>query len=104
MKLQYYGEFVENSKNEIIFGNSQIDITKYNTKPGTKIHEVYDWAGHGHFDGTEYGMLAKLDLLHGRPTEVENTIEEGYISARMCLAAQESIETGKVVRLKLNRL
>ena len=101
MDLEYYGEFIENSKNEILFGNSRIDITKLNAKPGTKIHEVYDWAGHNHFDGTEFGMLAKLDLLHGRPTEVQNTIEEGYISAKMCLAAQKSIETGKVIKLDL---
>ena len=102
MNLQYYGEFIENSKCEIIVGNSQIDITKYNSTPGTKIHEVYDWAGHGHFDGTEHGMRAKLDLLYDRPTEVQNSIEEGYISAKMCLAAQESIETGKVVLVKLS--
>lgn len=55
----------------------------------------YDWHGHSHFDGTEFGMKAKLDLLRGRPTEVENSIREGYVSAKMCLAAQKSIETGQ---------
>lgn len=30
-------------------------------------------------------LLAKLDLLDGRETEVKNTIKEGYISAKMCL-------------------
>jgi hypothetical protein len=44
-------------------------------------------------------MQAKLDLLHGRPTEVENSIREGYVSARMCVAAQESIDTGKIVTM-----
>lgn len=102
MDLEYYGEFRENSKGEELVGNSRIDLWKYAATPGTKITEIYDWAGHGHFDGTEFGMLAKLDLLHGRPTEVQNTIEEGYISAKMCLAAQASIETGKVVKLKLS--
>ena len=101
MELKYYGQYIENSKNEIVFGDSQIDITKYHAKPGTRIHETYDWAGHAHFDGTEFGMLAKLDLVCGRPTNVENTIEEGYISAKMCLAAQKSIETGQVISLNL---
>ena len=99
MHLRYYGDFVESPKGEIIFGNSQIDITKFNAKPGSRIHEVYDWAEHNHFDGTEFGMLAKLDLLKGRPTEIANTIEQGYISAKMCWAAQKSIETGKVIKL-----
>ena len=111
MDLKYYGEFVESPQAQtgialnplILVGNSQIHITRFNAKPGTNIHETYDWAGHGHFDGTEFGMLAKLDLLYGRPTEVQNTIEEGYISAKMCLAAQESIETGKVIKLKLHQ-
>ena len=99
MQLRYYGEFVETSQGQILVGDSQLDITRRLQKPGTLIHEVYDWNGHGHFDGTEYGMLAKLDLLNGRPTEVENSIEEGYISAKICLAAQKSIETGQIVKL-----
>ena len=73
MELKYYGEFIENSKNEIILGNSQIDITMYDVKPGTKIHEVYDWAGQGHFDGNEFGMLDKIDFLHGRKSDVLST-------------------------------
>lgn len=103
MHLRYYGEFVETPKREILVGNSQIDITRYHEKPGSVIHETYDWAGHSHFDGTEYGILAKLDLIAERPTEVENTIKEGYISAKMCLAAQKSIETHQVVDLDLSR-
>jgi len=102
MHLRYYGDFVETPQGQTLVGNSQIDITRYHEKAGSRIHEVYDWADHGHFDGTEYGMLAKLDLLAGRPTDVENSIEEGYISAKMCLAAQKSIETHEVVDLKLN--
>ena len=101
MNFQYYGEFLENSKSEELLGESRIDIIKYATTPRTKISEVYDWTGRGHFDGNENGILAKLDLVHGRPTEVKNSIEEGYISAKMCLAAQKSIETGKIVTLKL---
>jgi predicted dehydrogenase len=102
MHLRYYGDFTETPQGEIIIGNSQIEITRYHEKAGSRIHEIYDWHGHAHFDGTEYGMLAKLDLLAGRPTETENTIEEGYISAKMCLAAQQSIETHQVVDLELN--
>jgi predicted dehydrogenase len=104
MELQYYGEFIENGMGDEIVGNSRIDIFKYGAMPGTKISEVYDWSGRGHFDGNEHGMRAKLDLLYGRPTEIQNTIEEGYISAKMCLAAQKSIETVKVVELDLDYL
>ena len=60
---------------------------------------AYDWAGHNHFDGTEFGILAKLNQLRGG-APASGTIEEGYISAKMCLAAQESIETRAVVALK----
>lgn len=102
MHLSYYGGFVESPEGEMLAGNSRIDITRYRQKPGSRIHEVYDWHGHNHFDGTEFGIAAKLDLLHGRATEVSNTIEQGYISARMCLAAQESIDKGVVVRLNLD--
>ncbi|MHC4873741.1 MAG: Gfo/Idh/MocA family protein [Planctomycetota bacterium] len=101
MNLQFIGEFNETPQGQILVGNSQIDITRYHEKAGSRIHEIYDWAGHAHFDGTEYGMLAKLDLVAGRPTEVKNTIEEGYISAKMCLAAQKSIETHSIVDLDL---
>jgi len=102
MQLSYYGDFVESPEGQKLVGNSRIDITRYHQKPGSRIHEVYDWWGHDHFDGTEFGIAAKLDLLHGRPTEVGNTIEEGYISAKMCLAAQESIEKGVVIELDLD--
>lgn len=102
MHLRYYGQFQETANRQILVGNSQIDITRYHEKPGSRIHEVYDWNGHSHFDGTEYGMISKLDLLNGRPAKAENTIEEGYISAKMCLAAQKSIVKRKVVDLDLN--
>lgn len=98
MELKYYGDFVENQQ-QILFGNSQIHLTRLNGKPGTEIHETYDWAGHNHFDGTEYVLLGKLDLLRGRPTDIRNTIEEGYVSAKMCMAAQQSIREGRVIKL-----
>jgi predicted dehydrogenase len=101
MHLRYYGDFQETPQGQMLVGNSRIDITRNQQKAGTRIQEIYDWSGHAHFDGTEFGILAKLDLLSGRPTEVENTMEEGYISAKMCLAAQKSIETHKVVDLEL---
>ena len=99
MDLQYYGEFVEAPNGDTLVGNSRIDITRYHEKAGSRIQEIYDWAGRCHFDGNESTMQAKLDLLHGRPTEVENSIREGYVSARMCVAAQESIDTGKIVTM-----
>ena len=101
LDLKYYGQFLETADNQIVVGNSEIEIVPYHQKPGTRIRETYDWAGQGHFDGNEPGIRAKIDLIAGRPTDVANTIEEGYISAKMCLAAQRSIETEKVVELKL---
>ena len=102
LQLSYYGDFVESPEGRKLAGASRLDITRYHQKPGSRIQEVYDWWGHEHFDGTEFGIAAKLDLLQGRPTEVRNTIEDGYISAKMCLAAQESIEKGVVVSLNLD--
>ena len=101
MNLEYYGQFVEDPDGAMIFGKSKIDIWRYHQKPGSVITEWYDWAGYGHFDGTEYGLEAKLALLRGEKSDVAGTIREGYISAKMCLAAQESIESGKVVDLNL---
>jgi predicted dehydrogenase len=101
MQLQYYNQFQESPDGQILVGNSSINITRYHEKPGSSIQEIYDWNGHSHFDGTEYGIIAKLDLLNGRKTEVGNTIEEGYISAKMCLSAEKSIRTGKIVKLNL---
>jgi predicted dehydrogenase len=101
MELKYYNEFVETPQCQILVGNSAIDITRYHQKPGTLIHEVYDWAGRGHFDGTEFGPEAKLALPEGRDTEIPNTIEEGYVSAKMCLAARRSIEDKCVVQLDI---
>ncbi len=101
MRLEYYGQFVENPKGETIFGKSRIDIHRYRHKPGSVITEWYDWAGQGHFDGTEYGIEAKIALLKGGKSDVSGTIKEGYISAKMCLAAQESIKTGRVITLDL---
>ena len=96
MKLEYYGDYVDGP-----IGKSHIDIFQYHQKQDSFIHEVYDWGGMSHFDGTEYVMLGKFDQLMGRETEIKNTIYEGYVSAKMCLAAQKSIETGKIVNLNL---
>ena len=85
----------------MIDGNSALEITRYHQKPESKILEIYDWAGHSHFDGTEYGLEAKLNLLRGKPTNIQNTIEEGYISAKMCVAVQKSIETRSIVNLNI---
>ena len=101
MNLEYYGQFTEDPNGSIIFGKSKIDIWRYHQKPGSVITEWYDWAGHSHFDGTEYGIESKLALLRGEKSDVAGTIKEGYISAKMCIAAQESIESGKVVNLDL---
>lgn len=102
LHLKYYGDFEETPAGQMMKGNSHLDITRYHQKPGSVIHEVYDWAGHSHFDGTEYVMLGKLNLLRGIPDEAAGAIREGYISAKICLAAQESLETGQVVTLNLD--
>jgi predicted dehydrogenase len=102
MHLRYYGDYVETPDYVMLEGNSQIDITEYHAKPGSRIHEVFDWAGNNHFDGNYYVMQAKLDLLKGKFNDSAGTMEEGYISAKMCLAAQQSIETGKVIKLDLD--
>jgi len=99
LNLKYYGEY-EAIHGMILRGSSQIDITRYHQKPATHLHEVYDWAGHNHFDGTEFGLLAKLNQLRGGDT-ASGTIQEGYISAKMCLAAQQSVETHSVVEIGL---
>ncbi|MCF6176490.1 MAG: Gfo/Idh/MocA family oxidoreductase [Victivallaceae bacterium] len=101
MHLKYYNEFVETPQGQMIAGNSSIEITRYHQKPASRIHEIYDWAGHSHFDGTEYVYEAKLALLTGQDTKVKNTAKEGYISAKMCLAAQKSIDSGKLTAIDL---
>ena len=99
LNLNYYGQS-EEIHGMPLNGSSHIDITRYHQKPATHLHEVYDWNGHNHFDGTEFGLLAKLNQLRGGDA-ASGTIEEGYISAKMCLAAQESIETKAVVEMRL---
>lgn len=98
MKLEYYGDYVDGA-----IGKSHIDIFQYHQKQDSAIHEVYDWGGMSHFDGTEYVMLAKFAQLRGEKTDVKNTIYEGYVSSKMCLAAQKSIETGKIIDLNLEK-
>lgn len=102
MNLEYYDKMKNSPSGEMIVGQSRIDIIRYHQKPSSRIHEVYDWHGNNHFDGTEYGIVGELGLLRGGPSEAMGTIKEGYISAKMCLAAQESMETGRVVDLKLS--
>lgn len=97
MKLEYYGEYVDGP-----VGKSHLDVYRNHAKTDSVIHEVHDWAGRSHFDGTDYGFLAKLALLRGEKTEIANSVKEGYISAKMCLAAQRSIEEGRVIELDLN--
>ena len=63
MYLKYYNEFVETPQGQMIVGSSVIDITRYHQKPSSRIHEVYDWAGNNHFDGTGFGMEARA--IHG---------------------------------------
>ena len=102
LHLKYYNEFVETPEGQMIVGNSSIEISRYHQKPSSRTFELYDWAGHSHFDGTEYVYEAKLALLTGHKSSVENSIKEGYISAKMCLAAQKSIDSGKLTEIDIN--
>ncbi len=52
-------------------------------------------SGCGHMFNEE-----KLKLLRGEDSDVAGSIREGYISAKMCLAAQQSIETGQPVKIE----
>jgi predicted dehydrogenase len=97
MKLEYYGDYVDGP-----IGKSHIDVFQYHQKPDSYIHEVYDWGGVSHFDGSEYVMLGKIAQIEGCKTEIKNTIYEGYVSAKMCLAAQKSIQENKIINLQLD--
>jgi predicted dehydrogenase len=103
MDLRYYGEFKEMPGTcATLIGNSQITIRKLYDKPGSRIHETFDWAARAHFDGNEHGTLEQLKVLSGQPSDIAGTARDGYISAKMCIAAQNSIETGQVITLDLD--
>lgn len=102
MELNYYNKFIETYDHKELICNSKIKITKLDQKPGSVKEDVFDWAGNSHFDGTENGILEKIKLLSGENAEVKNSIREGYISAKMCIAAQESIEKKQTVEINLN--
>jgi predicted dehydrogenase len=104
MDLKYYGDFIEAPKSGApLVGNSQITIRGTHDKPGSQIHETFDWAGRPHFDGNEFGTMEQLKVIGGEKSGIVGTARDGYISVKMCLAAQESIETGQVIKLDLDR-
>ncbi|MBT3376025.1 MAG: Gfo/Idh/MocA family oxidoreductase [Lentisphaerae bacterium] len=99
LRLHYYHKFADAGEGHTASGASSIEITQRLEKPRSRKLEVYDWAGASHFDGTRYGFAGKLELIRGGQSDVAGSIREGYVSAKMCLAAQQSIETGQVVDL-----
>ena len=52
----------------------------------------------GHNGGTYYEHIAFMDAIEGRPTSAA-TVEEGYWSVVVGVAAEESVKTGQVVQL-----
>lgn len=103
LELKLYGDFdVHPTTGAYVMNNSTIRITRFNDKPGSSLFEVHDWAGIPHFGSYEYLAEGFLKLLQGIDSPINASIRDGYISAMMCLAAQESIEERKMINLKLD--
>ncbi len=102
MDFKLYGEFEEHpTTGAYVKGTSTIRITRFNDKPGSSLFETHDWADVGHMGSSEYLAEGFLKLLQGGESPMNANIRDGYISAMMCLAAQESIENGRMVKLEL---
>jgi predicted dehydrogenase len=103
MEFRLYGEFEEHpTTGAFVKGTSTIRITRFNDKPGSSLFETHDWADVGHMGSSEYLALGFLKLLQGGESPMNANIRDGYISAMMCLAAQESIESKRMVKLNLD--
>lgn len=103
LDFRYYGDFEENPETgALVKGTSTISITRFNDKPGSSIKEVHDWANVGHFGSSEYLGEGQIKLLQGGESHINASIKDGYISAMMCLAAEQSIAAGQVVKLNLD--
>jgi len=103
LEFKLYGEFEEHpTTGAYVKGTSTIRITRFNDKPGSSIFETHDWANVGHMGSSEYLVEGFLKLLQGGESPMNANIRDGYISAMMCLAAQESIETRKMIELNLD--
>ena len=96
MELKYYGDIKERHGNQL--GTSQIDLTYRYRPPLDKKQEAFDWLGNPHFNGTEYMITNFLDATYGK-VKPAATIEDGFLSAKMCAAAQKSIEERRVIDL-----
>lgn len=104
LEFKLYGEFEEHpTTGAYVKGTSTIRITRLNDKPGSSLFETHDWADIGHMGSSEYLAEGFLKLLQGGESPMNAGIRDGYISALMCLAAQESIENRKMIELKLDR-
>ena len=102
MDFRLYGEFEEHpTTGAYIKGTSTIRITRFNDKPGSSTVETHDWADVGHMGSSEYLVEGLITLLQGGESQINANIRDGFISAMMCLAAQESIETGRMITLDL---
>ena len=103
LEFRLYGEFEEHpDTGAFVKGNSTIRITRFNDKPGSCLKETHDWANVGHEGSTEYLAEGFIKLLQGKDSPINATIQDGYISAMMCLAAQKSIDEKKIVDLNLD--
>jgi predicted dehydrogenase len=103
LDFEFYNQFDEHPETRAyVKGTSRIEITRFNDKPGSSVKEVHDWANIGHFGSSEYLVEGLIKLLSGEESHINANIRDGYISAIMCLAAEQSIETEKMVKLKLD--
>ena len=99
LAMEFNGEVDIAPDGRISGGRSRIDRWRFHDRPRTHTREMYDWAGHGHF-GSDIGRI-KYEMLKGKRSDAPATIRDGYVAAKMALAAQESVETGRVVDIEL---
>lgn len=100
LEFRFYGGFEEHPvTGDYVRGHSTLRLTRFNAMPGSELVETHDWAGLSHFGSGTNLAEGFLKRLEGGESPMNAGIRDGYISAGMCLAAQESIETGRVVPL-----
>jgi len=100
LEFRYYGDFEEHPHTgAYVKGTSKIRITRFNERPGTVLEETHDWADVGHFGSSEHLSEGLIKILNGEKSDINADIRAGYISAKMCLAAEQSITERKIIPL-----
>ena len=99
MAMEFNGDVDISPAGVISGGRSHIRLWRYTDRPLSNVFEEYDWGKAGHF-GSDIGR-AKYEMLKGRRSEAPATIRDGYVAAKMAIAAQKSVESGRVVEIDL---